>query len=449
MIEKNLSTQNTLFRIVSLRNPEKSKKEKQETRFVFYFEGQQDFQSAGKFYKAVKVTTTNKTKWQKLQDEATIFKSLAYKDEEAVEKIDIPFFEVSDWIAKNRKIAKPEELLRKVDGLVLLDPKIEINLWDNLFYNVITDKNHYTKEAVIQMLVLQNLIKQKSTLENIVALANANVVLPLEIFEEEETTIVKEDKKIENETFSIPQSLYDAQEIQKAKNDIIQLENFKAELKIIEKNQRKEFQLKFKEAQLSYQKKIKPLVDNYNKEYNTEKFRLETLAQTNKEVKTDLINIQYPELPEFEFKTPKEIDSKSIQSKLSKEANQTFLDFIDWNDVENFQEIYNSIENKSNTVSKIILEKTVFSTQYASFGDMVFPLAKTDSSQVLSYVLCAKNERGNFYSLTLTINTSTSASSMKYYMKLQDGTTSLPYTTFVNNTAATLLLTGFFGIFGF
>ena len=449
MIEKNLSTQNTLFRIVSLRNPEKSNKEKQETRFVFYFEGQKDLQVAGLFYKAIKVTTTNKTKWQKLQEEATSFKTIAYLDEKVVEKLNMTFYAVSDWIAKNRKIAKPEELLRKVDGLILLDPKIEINLWDNLFYNVITDKNHYTKEAVIQMLVLQNLIKQNPTLENIVALANANVVLPIEIFEEDETIIAKEVKKIENETFSIPQSLYDAQEIQKAKNDIIQLENFKAELKIIEKKQRKEFQLKFKEAQLSYQKKIKPLVDNYNKEYNTEKFRLETLAQSNKEIKTDLINIQYPELPEFEFNTPKEIDSKTLQSKLSKEANQTFLDFIDWNDVESFQEIYNSIENKSNTVSKIILEKTVFSTQYASFGDMVFPLTKTNSTQVVSYILCAQNIRGNFYKLTITIDTSSNASSMKYYMKLQDGTTTLPHSIFNNNTTATLVLTDFFGPLGF
>lgn len=145
MIEKNLSTQHTLFRIVSLRNPEKSNKDKQETRFVFYFEGQNDLQEAGLFYKAVKVTTTNKTKWQKLQEEATSFKTIAYLDEKVVEKLNMTFYAVSDWIAKNRKIAKPEELLRKVDGLVLLDPKIEINLWDNLFYNVITDKNHYTK----------------------------------------------------------------------------------------------------------------------------------------------------------------------------------------------------------------------------------------------------------------------------------------------------------------
>lgn len=169
MTENNLSTQHTLYRFVSLRNPEKSNKEKQETRFVFYFEGQKELHPLGLFYRAVKAKATTETKWKALLNEAIAFKSVAYATENDVENINIPFFAVSDWIAKNRKTAQPEEILRKIDGLSVLDPKlIEVNLWDNLFYTGVTDKNHYVKEAVIQMLVLQNLLKQNHTLDNIV-----------------------------------------------------------------------------------------------------------------------------------------------------------------------------------------------------------------------------------------------------------------------------------------
>ena len=84
MKENNLNTQHTLYRMVSLRNPEKLKKEKQELRFVIYFEEKNEIQNTGLFYKAVKKRPDSQTKWQALLAETDSFKQNAFTTENDV-----------------------------------------------------------------------------------------------------------------------------------------------------------------------------------------------------------------------------------------------------------------------------------------------------------------------------------------------------------------------------
>lgn len=242
----------------------------------------------------------------------------------------------------------------------------------------------------------------------------------------------------------MPQSLLIAQEIQKAKNNLTQLETVKKELQKLEKKQRVEVQKNLSEAQTAYQRQIKPILDKYSKDYSDAKFKLETLAQTNKDTNVNLINIPYPDLPEFQFKIPIEIDAVSMQAKLSDTSNQKLKEIIDWSDVTSFQEIYDTIDSIIATANKTIVENVPTSTQYASFGDMVFPVSKgTDTT--LTFIICSQTIRPNWFAITININTSDSVYDMSYYVKLQDGTSSPVQNTFTDATNATLALYNFFG----
>jgi hypothetical protein len=403
MKENNLNTQHTLYRMVSLRNPEKLKKEKQELRFVIYFEEKNEIQNTGLFYKAVKKRPDSQTKWQALLAETDSFKQNAFTTENDVAQDNQDFFNISDWIAKNRTTATPNEILKKLDGLEKLDIPTEVNLWDNLFFTVITDSNHYVKEAIMQMLVLQNILKQSPTVDTIIALANANVVLPIEIFEEDaQTTSNSNNQKKETISNLVPQSLLKAQEIEKAKVEIDVITQLKKSIKKFEENQRAQFQKEHQEANKAYQKQIKPILDKYSANYAAEKFRLETLAQTDKDVNVNLINIPYPDVPEFEYDVPEEIDAKKIQEKLSKSENKKIEELINWEEISNFQELYGVLDASLHNANDKIITLTPTKKLFASFGDMVFPVSTNPSNNDLAYRICTYDQKG-YASMLMTI----------------------------------------------
>ena len=97
--------------------------------------------------------------------------------------------------------------------------------------------------------ILQNILKQSPTVDTIIALANANVVLPIEIFEEDaQTTSNSNNQKKETISNLVPQSLLKAQEIEKAKVEIDVITQLKKSIKKFEENQRAQFQKEHQEA---------------------------------------------------------------------------------------------------------------------------------------------------------------------------------------------------------
>ena len=64
----NIKNQNTLFRFISLRNPELTKEKDKEIRFVFHPE-----KTISVFFQAMDNKPANQTKWQVLQATAAAF----------------------------------------------------------------------------------------------------------------------------------------------------------------------------------------------------------------------------------------------------------------------------------------------------------------------------------------------------------------------------------------
>ena len=116
------STKNrtTLYRFVSLRGVELSKKENQEKRFVFHPDN-----ITGPFFDAIKNKPANETKVETLQKTATNFSALNELSE--FEKIEPNFFGISNWLAQNIN-ADISLILSKIKSLKPLELKTELIL---------------------------------------------------------------------------------------------------------------------------------------------------------------------------------------------------------------------------------------------------------------------------------------------------------------------------------
>lgn len=168
--------QHTLYRFVSVRPPELFRKVKQNIRFVFGAE-------KGFFYDEVINRPEGQTKWATLKSAADSFTPYA-SDDELYKKFGAKA-EKAEWLARNRSILTALDIKHGIEGLKPFIPEDLEKLWDNFYYQVVTEGDFYLKELLGQLLVLENLIVQpKDTDQDVVALANAKLVLPVSMFEE-------------------------------------------------------------------------------------------------------------------------------------------------------------------------------------------------------------------------------------------------------------------------
>jgi hypothetical protein len=415
-----IKNQNTLYRFVSLRSPELSKKENQEFRFVFHPENDKKLaNTSGIFFEAIKLKT-DETKWEAML--SVVPAALL----ETVNEIEIyindllgddgKFIRTAHWLANNRTNYKTSDLLYKINGLEIINPVAELNVWDNLFYQVLTQKEFYIKENLMQILVLNHLLKQtnsfdseidslsKKALPNIeiiavknqekidklLLLTNAKVVLPTVLFQEELTVVNNTRKKEVNTTFSPSKELNKTHEIIIAKNSIKILESAIVDIKKIEDRQRKENKVLFQKAYTKHQREIDVILKKYYKDYNIARRELCKLPRKENHNINDFChqpNVEFPNLPEFTYSQTLEIDSNIIQNKLSKKNLSVLEGIIDWNNITSYEEIIESIKNKIQTAERKIVDKTNFKQKTLVLGDVSF-VKFAESSNYFEYEIC-------------------------------------------------------------
>lgn len=175
--------------MVTQRAPELSDEKNKELRFVI----RDNKTMNGKFDIAVNTKVATVTKWQAMLTEATTFMPLK---EEELKLLNQDHYEFSVWLARNRSTCSKAELDAKVNGVIGATSRIAAvdlkKMWDNLFYQVLTQKDFYIKETIIHLLVgynfLQNYDVDKDDQNNL--LAKATVVLPEFLFVETPQTVV-------------------------------------------------------------------------------------------------------------------------------------------------------------------------------------------------------------------------------------------------------------------
>lgn len=399
----------TLYRFVSLRSPELSKKENQEKRFVFHPD-----EKTGVFFDAIKNKPTSQTNWDAMRIASGSF--LAFVTEAEIENLDKNIYQASDWLAANKNNLEPKILLEKLKGVKPIDLKIELNLWDNLFYQVVTQKSFYIKESLIQILVLNNLLKQilnlvdEEALKLLPTLTNAKVVLPKNLFEslDEENIVAKTDLKAKELVLS--SNVQKAQEIQTSKINISNLETIIEELRILEAKYFKGYQSKYSTEFALHEKKIAPIVADFQKKYDAEIRKKCDIPKPIDYDPTDFCNIPdiaLPVVPEFNFVYPPQIDLKVLQKQLSKENYEFLSPIVDKNEPETFQEIIELVNIEIQKQSKIISENTITSEARIMIADAMIQNSTTNN--ILTFQICSTAILNGKVSIYMSIELPTSS----------------------------------------
>ncbi|SEW41708.1 hypothetical protein SAMN05421841_2859 [Chryseobacterium wanjuense] len=179
----------TLFRFVSLRNPQLTETKKENLGFI-----QRPSTLPSVFDGKVNPNDSALAKFQALEREAKNFDSTGYESELIIEQ-----GALSEALKIGRKIAKRETLSLSDENTAIslynsssIQSKVAA-VWDNLMYQTVTEKNFYVKEALVHILkalhfgyvcnlpVTEELTKINGTDLKAKAL-EARVVLPMKFF---------------------------------------------------------------------------------------------------------------------------------------------------------------------------------------------------------------------------------------------------------------------------
>ncbi len=428
---------NTLYRFVSLRNPELSKKENQEVRFVFHPLNDEPLSTLStKFFLAIKDKVATKSKWQALQEFCISFETAnppnlaAFKIEGQLKDLNEDFYLIADWLAINKTKLTASEIFTKVDTVTNLIDTDALIVWDNLFYQTITQKSFYIKENCIQMLVLHNLKKkiigltQANAIKIIKQLTDARVVLPTSLFEESETYIEQTSQarlSEANQNLSLSREMIDNQDKIIAN---FQIEDYQRLIKNLEKVQNKydkEKGLAYNKEYQDHQSKVSPLISAYQKEYNKMKRELCKIPRDATYDPDDFCNqpdLEYPELPAFEFSYPTMSESKFLQSNLTEESLEMLTRLVDILELDHVKDAIELVKQKINEQHEIIVSKTVFSKTVMVIGDMVVPTTTASKLDSLGITVCSLRSN-NTVTFKITVGgTTTPFAITKFEFKL-------------------------------
>lgn len=314
----------TLFRFVSLRNPEPPLPEEVSIKYVSRPEEIQ----LGYFESAVRNRDAGVTKEAAMNVAADKFKD-AFLKAEQVSETDKTLYDFSNWLIKNRTSATNDEFEAQVAKVLkTLDLGIQARLWDNLVYQTITSKSFYVKEALMQMILGNHVVLQyrKGDKERNKLVMQARVALPSELFTDDEVTETSQSKVVGVNYPEAP----DAEKerfIAKSRAEFSNVQSTKLlkEIEKLEAVQKKDYNRAYETARQDYNKKYQPVLEEYHKA--VEDARKAYCEVRNPEIEYNENDpcqqpqaVPYPDIPNFEFEFNNELDWDTLKNKLTPES---------------------------------------------------------------------------------------------------------------------------------
>lgn len=352
-VVSNPATQ-TLFRFVSLRNPQLAKRDGN-TKFIFRKEGVKgafDGLLSNGWAQSAKSKIDYLT--EKVKADGFDFTDI-YRNEAQLNEHFSNLYSYSKILLKNDFLTETE--VRAIDITVDVT-----SLWDSLIYQVLVQEDFYIKELITQMLQTlhyaenytsfstETNAKKKLAKQNEVV--TAKVVLPESLFidsapvDNQVTAFTVEHSAVgsndpisgdgsqninvsgNNVTKYLPtESVLKRQKVAVAVYEKEQLESLKKELVKTQTLYNKQYTKAYDLAAKDYQNLIKPIYDAYEHQLlQVEATFTEEMTEASK--KLALSQVAKPALPDFEFEFRAERDVAFLQNKLSKTSLESFVSLI-------------------------------------------------------------------------------------------------------------------------
>ncbi|MEG1592479.1 hypothetical protein [Chryseobacterium sp.] len=455
----NNNASQTLFRFVSLRNPQLTETKKRNLGFIHRPSG-----AKGIFDDAVASRGNKTLKLQALSSRTLDFAPSAFKTEKELET-----GVFGTLLIIGRKISKKETLTKDdfiytgkyYEGLIDANKeltthavKIFETLWNNLTYQVITQKDFYVKEAITQILkaihigfaqnieINEDVLKangSKTPLDNALI---AKIVMPKELFLEEDNTnsgtsliakAVSDDAKTLSER--------DSERIKSnAQTDLVvtqallrkeKLEKLNSELEKIQKAYHKSQYKAYQDSHTKYLEENKERLQEYER-LSEEIDRLIELKTSDEELQKLYDRLKELEVPAFEFSYNNEINITDLQGKLSPESFDLFMALCAAQEMnaafyskipadakqeiisdtemkigaqalqiddsyQTYTDVITHVQNNIGQATQTALENSVLEqTQYTNFGGALIPVGSSFTRTHLAYTLEAKWYRSAF-----------------------------------------------------
>lgn len=435
------NTSQTLFRFISMRNPQLTETKKENLGFIHRPVLNNAFDQAVKNRSGI-------SKIQALENQCKSFPS-------PFSEKDLENSQYAGLLKIGRKITKKEtlsaaELTRTKDAYSSGQTEFE-KLWDNLIFQVVTQKDFYAKEALVHILkalhvgyaqtlsLTEELTKINGT--NLVAKAlDAKVVMPKELFVEEEISgsslaskmATSETSALSNKTqerikadaqrdLAVTQALLKKEQLEKLNSE---LENIQ---KAYHNSKAKAYQSAYNEYTAAYQSQKEEYEKvfeeiNYLTEHKASEEELIRLHERLKEL----------EVPPFEFSYQNEITISDLQRKLSPESFELFMSLFASQEMgelfysqipptaktevvseselrigtqvlqidesyQTFEDLIYQVQNHISQEMQSALDNTVLEqTQYANLGGALIPVGNSLVRTHLAYSLLPVWRRSAF-----------------------------------------------------
>ena len=416
---------NTLFRFVTMRAPELSDEKNKDKRFVY-----RNKEIKGIFDTAVENKGT-KAKWQTVHEASASFTPIG--EETLKDSFSKDLYELAIWIPKNKYSYTVTELKKKVDNVnATLTPADLALLWNNLFYQIVSQKEFYLKEAIMQLLVANHLVKNFTASDPALLrqLMNAKVVLPKELFVEDKPTTNSPIAKnasvgsASGQRVSLPtEAMQSAQAVSLANTNIEQYNRLKKEILKAEANYQKEYRKSYGSAQAKYEQAVKPIIKAYRSKVEEAKINsarglnaADSLSGSN----NTNTSVPMPDLPEFNFEFRDEIDLGHMHTVLPVPVFETLLEVLEIpaediiigtgpvtempslspdTSTISYQHIYSMIDTEIAANTDVIIEHTPTQENTSvSIGGVIIPIiSQNPAGFPFYYQICPKTYRRGLF----------------------------------------------------
>lgn len=444
----NNNSSQTLFRFAAMRNPELSDPKNKDKRFIFR-------SNKAKNESKIDPLVTSSTSLQSIFKNPSSINGFTVHTEDSLKNIYPDFYDFAVWVARNKSTATKQEfdiqieLCRNLGVLNVTDV-----LWDNLTYQVVTQKDFYAKELIMQYLHLAHILENyDGSEESYKDMIKAKVVLPKELFKvaptnSNGTSASSASQRVifNNEAMKFAEATMILKENEDLKNTLLKLE----------RAYKKNYDKAYTEAYTQYQREIKPVIDSARKDSaeadrkksilenrinyltqlsvaNPEKFYANSeLDMELHRIKDEIMNITVPdvEIPEFDFKfeTP-EINAvelgRTLKSQDQNTLNRLFgtSNIIDaLAEITSFEELHQNITQNNHILQQIVLNNTVLDQQVSTtIGGVVIPVNNNSAtSGYLPFSIKTYARSSTEWSLMLALSNNIEVASAKYKAVVKD-----------------------------
>ncbi|MGB0523151.1 MAG: hypothetical protein ACPGJS_09330 [Flammeovirgaceae bacterium] len=322
-----------LFRFITLRSPQLITKERRQLGFVEHPNHAESY-----FLKEIISETNLATAKQKLQ--AVVGGFTPFQSVEAVKQFAGDLWAFSMWLGKfKNELTDSSDLNNRIQQSLNLSTTDALQVWDNVFYDILVQKNPYVRQACLQLLVAIHFLEHYSDhthdLVQLRRIANGKVVVPTAFSNKHAVAMTTTNPGgIAHRSDDAPQQEFITQYTGQAhaiklqgqyhnkmlaEQAIRELQHLKETFLDLEERYQDDYDEAYEEAQGKYVKESKERLAEYLKEIG----KTEADFTDHEEDQNDTIPDHI--LPSFEFEYPLPLSRQYTSRRLSFNAKQ-FID---------------------------------------------------------------------------------------------------------------------------